>query len=756
MSLEVCNECVEKEQSFYKCSKCSATLCIHNFRIHKCGNINLGLRAERSPRRNTDITKQSWEKELRKQKNKFVLEIRDDLTFMVDYPWYPFTQLIGWIPTQRSNFRTENKSSFSLNHYLQGVENRSPDPLKYQRRFEHKNWVRYQLNAFMKRWEESGSYYKRENSQRTTKFQLQFIQYVETDLANLRKHGITIKFTPKAKERLNQLKTNMLEGFDITIFPENEQLVVKWSKNTDKWFQPLILIFIDYLTILYISNESEKSILPSITQKNDRELSIAYWAIFRAMQFWQGFKSVLAAQKHPPVILNFTPYELPSVPWRHIQKEAKKKFELRPYQQDALTIWQEFNYFGSEQLPTGAGKTLIGIGAIWKTKNRTLILVPNLDLIEQWKERIKTFLDIPDHFIGIFSGYKKDFDKDIVISTYQLLSQYIQDYLIGTKEKFSSNNGIKAENIQNLDQESENQSRRSLEVVKRAYDYFTSQFGLLIADECHHVQAKTFKEIALNLTIPRRLALSATIDWETNTSMIFAAMGSIIYGITYGTLSKIGFIPPIIYKNVKIPLTSEEKAKLTSKNGKTQGFRSTLSREAENKYLMIKKIINAPFTEQILVFTSRISHAELIHQYLHHEGIESHLLVGTTISNAREREELLQKFRTKKIHVLILVKMLNEGFDAPADTVIIASGSKNRREHVQRSGRTTRLGHVAKIFELVVDKDDLDTEYLVSQQRDIKNIIEPWIQDKLVEPHLLQQIDRLIRTDLPLSPTIKA
>ena len=86
MSLEVCSECVEKEKTLYKCSKCSATLCMHNFRSHKCGDPNLGLRAERSARRkDATITLESWQKELKKQKNTFVIEIKEDLTFMVDF-----------------------------------------------------------------------------------------------------------------------------------------------------------------------------------------------------------------------------------------------------------------------------------------------------------------------------------------------------------------------------------------------------------------------------------------------------------------------------------------------------------------------------------------------------------------------------------------------------------------------------------------------------------------------------------------------
>lgn len=741
MSLEVCATCVEQEKKLYKCSKCSATLCLHHYRTHKCADPNLGLRGEWSERRKgADITYETWQKELKKLKNVYEIEIRDDLTFIVEYPWYPFTKLKGFIPTQRSNYPYESTGHFQLDLYLEGEKQKNPDPAEYQRRYEHENWVRYQYNSYLKRWGDSGDYFKSPNNQRMTKYQLLVPQFGEDDLETLKKLGITVKIEEETLEKIKKLKENALKEFMIIIFPENDELVVRWSTKVDKWFRDLILIFVDFLTIIYFESESQKEILEAFYQTEHREIRVPYWAMFRAMEFWEKLQEVLEAQEIPPIKLDLTRYKAKKVPWRSLDSVAKKDFELRFYQQDALDIWKKKHYFGSEQLPTGAGKTVIGIGAIWDTKERTLILVPNLDLVEQWKDRIRTFLGVPDKNIGVFSGIKKEFTKDIVISTYQLLSQYIQDF------KDGQNDSDKKEDKDYLNS-SKFKRRRSISVVSKAVNYFRSNFGLLIADECHHVQATTFKEIALGLDIPKRLALSATIEWELNTSLIISAMGPVIYTITYGTLSQAGFIPPIIYRKIKIPLTNKEKEKLGLKEGRSQSFRSKLCREAQNKYPMIEKLIKAPFTEQILIFTSRISHAEKIHEYLKKKKIDSTLLVGSVVQNAKEREAVLQQFREKKIHILILVKMLNEGFDAPADTVIIVSGSKNKRENIQRCGRTTRLGHIAKIFELIVDRDELDTEDEIAQARDISNVIEPWIQDKLVEkvdPEQLRQVDELI------------
>jgi hypothetical protein len=621
MSLEVCAECVEKEKTLYKCSKCSANLCLHNYRTHKCSDPNLGLRGERSARRNADTTPESWKKELRKNKNIFELELREDLTFIVDFPWNPFTKLKGFIPTQRSNYPFESISSFRLDLYLEGESQKNPDPTSYQRRYEHENWVRYQYNSFIKNWGESGKYFTNPNNQRTTKYQLMLPQYVEQDLQMLKNEGITVIMDSKAEKELERVKKEALLAFYIKVYPENDELIVEWSDKTDKWFRGVLLIFIDFMTIVYHDDaENNSEILESFIQENPTKIRIPYWAMFRAMDFWEKLKEVLNQQDIKLINFIIRRYDIKPINWRVIEKIATKKFDLRFYQKDALDIWKKNMYFGSEQLPTGAGKTVIGIGAIWETKERTLILVPNLDLVEQWKERIKTFLGIPENQIGVFSGVKKEFERDIVISTYQLLSQYIQDYKIGTGELVK----IKKAGIYD-EEDTIVKQRRALSTVSTAVNYFRNNFGLLIADECHHVQASTFKEIALGLDIPKRLALSATIEWELNTSLIISAMGPVMYSITYGELSKNGFIPPIIYRKVKIQLTTEEKSKLSTKEGKNQAFRSKLCRNAKNKYQMIEKIIKAPFTGQILIFTSRISHAGKIHAYLESKKIKSTL-----------------------------------------------------------------------------------------------------------------------------------
>ncbi len=42
-------------------------------------------------------------------------------------------------------------------------------------------------------------------------------------------------------------------------------------------------------------------------------------------------------------------------------------------------------------LPTAAGKTIVGIYAITMLKVPTIVIAPTIELIQQWREKLKIF-----------------------------------------------------------------------------------------------------------------------------------------------------------------------------------------------------------------------------------------------------------------------------------------------------------------------------------------------------------------------------
>ena len=86
--------------------------------------------------------------------------------------------------------------------------------------------------------------------------------------------------------------------------------------------------------------------------------------------------------------------ELPPV------EQLRSDVELRGYQNKALENWRKAGDRGVLILPTAAGKTYIALKAISMLKVQTLIIVPTLDLIDQWRMRVKECLGVEAGVIG--------------------------------------------------------------------------------------------------------------------------------------------------------------------------------------------------------------------------------------------------------------------------------------------------------------------------------------------------------------------
>jgi superfamily II DNA or RNA helicase len=76
----------------------------------------------------------------------------------------------------------------------------------------------------------------------------------------------------------------------------------------------------------------------------------------------------------------------------------------RSYQVEALTAWQRSNGRGVVVLPTGAGKTVVALMAIERLAARTLIVVPTIELLAQWRRALCEQLGLPAGAVGVVGG----------------------------------------------------------------------------------------------------------------------------------------------------------------------------------------------------------------------------------------------------------------------------------------------------------------------------------------------------------------
>ncbi|MES2866792.1 MAG: helicase-associated domain-containing protein, partial [Actinomycetota bacterium] len=99
---------------------------------------------------------------------------------------------------------------------------------------------------------------------------------------------------------------------------------------------------------------------------------------------------------------------------------AEDGWHVRPYQQDAVDAFSK-DGSGVVVLPCGAGKTIVGAGAMAATKTTTLILVTNTVSARQWRDELLKRTSLTPEEIGEYSGQVKEV-KPVTIATYQILT----------------------------------------------------------------------------------------------------------------------------------------------------------------------------------------------------------------------------------------------------------------------------------------------------------------------------------------------
>ena len=69
-------------------------------------------------------------------------------------------------------------------------------------------------------------------------------------------------------------------------------------------------------------------------------------------------------------------------------------------------------------LPTGAGKTVVAMMAMEALGARTLVVVPTIELLEQWRAALVERLGLPAEAVGVIGGGRHD-QRPVTVITYQ-------------------------------------------------------------------------------------------------------------------------------------------------------------------------------------------------------------------------------------------------------------------------------------------------------------------------------------------------
>ena len=321
--------------------------------------------------------------------------------------------------------------------------------------------------------------------------------------------------------------------------------------------------------------------------------------------------------------------------------------QLRPYQQQAVAGVLSKD-FGVLEAGTGSGKTIMALSITAARKQPTLILVHTKELLHQWQDRIRQFLNIEAGLVG--------------------------------DGKF---------NVQPVTVGIVNSVRANLEKL-------VPLFGHVIVDECHRVPSTMFTETVKAFPAKYLLGLSATPYRRDGLDKLIGwFIGNHKTTVDRATLREVGAVlrPKIVTRETRFDYWF---------NDDYSRMLSAIAGDQDRN-----RLIAADVREQSakgglsLVVSDRTEHLKALAAMVKVDG--SAVLTGKT--PAKERKRIVADLQEGKIKTLFsTLSLIGEGFDCPAmDALFLASPIKFSGRLTQTVGRVLRPseGKVPVVFDYV-------------------------------------------------------
>ena len=334
---------------------------------------------------------------------------------------------------------------------------------------------------------------------------------------------------------------------------------------------------------------------------------------------------------------------------------------LRDNQQEAVNVLAS-NSNGVLSATTAFGKTVTAIGLIAKHGVNTLVLVHTKALLDQWVKALEQFLTIDT--IPEENERKRKRRKPLSpIGTLSSTGNKLHGIIdIALMQSCISDNEVKT---------------------------FVKEYGMVIADECHHVSAVNFEQILK--TVNARY----------------------VYGLTATPIRKDGHQPIIFMQCGPIRYSAEAKAQMLSQSferllvprftpfrpivGSDLSYTKVAQQLAEDEYrnLFIVKDVIEVLKEgrSPIILTSRTSHVSILAELLKPHCPNVITLIGSeSAKDKRQKMEHLQSIPSSEQLVIVATgKYVGEGFDyARLDMLFLVSPVAWKGIVAQYAGRLHR------------------------------------------------------------------
>ncbi|MBI1320227.1 MAG: restriction endonuclease subunit R [Candidatus Hydrogenedens sp.] len=312
--------------------------------------------------------------------------------------------------------------------------------------------------------------------------------------------------------------------------------------------------------------------------------------------------------------------------------------------------------------PTGFGKTVLAAWLITERRCNTLILVHRTALLEQWRERLAAFLDIPIKDVGAIGGGKKKPQGGLDIALLQSLQR------------------------------------------KGEVSDLVGGYGHVIVDECHHVSAFTFEKILREVRAKYVLGLTATpIRKDGHHPIIVMQCGRVRVRLSMKDSAKQHPFDHIaVLRNTNFSMSP------SALKPSIQEIYSALCADASRNRMIIEDIVRC--VEQgrsPIVLTERTQHLQILADEL--TNSIPHVIAMRGGMGKRQRSALLEQLKSipeNEPRVIVATgRYAGEGFDdARLDTLFLAmpiSWRGTLQQYVGRLHRSHANKHVVLAYDYI-------------------------------------------------------
>jgi superfamily II DNA or RNA helicase len=336
--------------------------------------------------------------------------------------------------------------------------------------------------------------------------------------------------------------------------------------------------------------------------------------------------------------------------------------QLRPEQQAAANAMLASDD-GILCATTAFGKTVIAAWLIATRKVNTLVLVHRRQLLDQWRERLAAFLNLPIKSIGQIGGGRRRASGVIDVAVIQSLNR------------------------------------------KQVVNDLVANYGQIIVDECHHLSAVSFEQVLRQVKARYITGLTATPQRKDgHHPVIVMQCGPIRYRVDAKAQA---LARP--FKHIVIPRPTNFRLPPTTERPEMHELYAALAvNKGRNDQIYIDLLRAIKAGRSPILLTERTSQVDEFSGRLN--GLAKHVVVlkgGMGVKQRRGIAEQLAAIPNAEARVLLATgRYIGEGFDdARLDTLFLAMPISWRGTLQQYVGRLHRL-HDSKREVIVYDYVD--------------------------------------------------